>query len=264
MTGGATRYWREALLLLVLLAPLALLLAGDPIHQDARLHDYADRRMFLGVPNFFDVVSNLAFLLVGLVGLFTGAAGSGASRSWLAAFLGTALVCFGSGYYHWAPDNERLVWDRLPMTLAFMGLFVALLSEHLGERFERVLLAPALLAGIASVAWWHYTDDLRPYIWVQLAPFLAVLVVLFAFAGRYTRRAYLLYGLVLYALAKISETYDGEIYSLTARSLSGHTLKHLLAACAVLMVYLMLVRRAPLPGSPLRGESGLTPDALRR
>jgi hypothetical protein len=259
MTGGATRYWREALLSLVLVAPLALLLAGNPIPQDARLTHYADDRAFLGVPNFFDVVSNLAFLLVGLAGAFTGAARNGASRSWLATFLGTALVCFGSGYYHWAPDSERLVWDRLPMTLAFMGLFVALLSEHLGGRLEPVLLAPALIAGIASVLWWHYTNDLRFYIWVQLAPFLAILVVVFAFHGRYTHRAYLLHGLALYALAKISESYDAEIYSLTARALSGHTLKHLLAAGAVLMVYLMLLRRAPLLAHPLQGPAANSP-----
>ena len=255
MSTSPTRYWREAVLLLVLVAPLLLLLAGNPIPQDARFTHYADNRAFLGVPNFFDVVSNLAFLLVGLAGVFTGAARNGTSRSWLATFLGTALVCFGSGYYHWAPDSERLVWDRLPMTLAFMGLFVALLSEHMGERLERVLLAPALVAGIASVLWWHCTNDLRFYIWVQLAPFLAILVVLFAFPGRYTHRAYLLHGLALYALAKISEAYDGEIYSLTGGSLSGHTLKHLLAAGAVLMVYLMLLRRAPLPGHPLAANS---------
>ena len=262
-----TRYWREAVLLLVLVAPLLLLLAGNPIPQDAGLIHYADNRAFLGVPNFFDVASNLVFLLVGLVGLSTGATRNGAARSWLVAFLGTALVCFGSGYYHWAPDSERLVWDRLPMTLAFMGLFVALLSEHMGERLERVLLAPALIAGIASVLWWHYTNDLRFYIWVQLAPFLAIVVVLFAFPGRYTHRAYLLLGLALYALAKISEAYDGEIYSLTARSLSGHTLKHLLAAGAVLVVYLMLLRRAPIAAHPPQGPGGefaLKPGALRR
>jgi len=266
-SAGPTRYWREAVLLLVLVAPLALLLAGNPIPQDARLNNYADNRTFLGVPNFFDVASNLAFLLVGLAGLFTGAARNGAARSWFVAFLGTALVCFGSGYYHWAPDSERLVWDRLPMTLAFMGLFVALVSEHIEERLERVLLAPALLAGIASVLWWHYTDDLRFYIWVQLAPFLAILVVLVAFPGRYTHRAYLLYVLVLYALAKISEVYDGEIYSVTAQALGGHALKHLLAACAVLVVYLMLLRRAPLPGRPAQtagSEVSPGPGALRR
>jgi hypothetical protein len=265
MSTGHTRYWREAVLLLVLLAPLVLLLAGNPIAQDVRLHTYADQRAFLGVPNFWDVASNLAFLAVGFAGLCTRAARNGASRSWLVAFLGTALLCFGSAYYHWAPDSERLVWDRLPMTLAFMGVFVALLSEHLGERLERVLLAPALIAGVASVLWWHYTDDLRFYIWVQLSPFLAVLVALFAFPARYTHRAYLLHGLALYSLAKISEGYDGEIYSLTAHALSGHTLKHLLAAGAVLFVYLMLLRRAPLP--PVRAsenEWALERDALRR
>ncbi len=261
------RYWRETVSLLVLIVPLVLLSAGGPIAQDTRLHMYADGRTFFGVPNFFDVVSNAAFLLVGLAGLFTGAARNGAARSWFVAFLGTALVCFGSSYYHWAPDSERLVWDRLPMTLAFMGLFVALVSEHIEERLERVLLAPALLAGIASVLWWHYTDDLRFYIWVQLAPFLAILVVLVAFPGRYTHRAYLLYALALYALAKISEVYDGEIYSVTAQALGGHALKHLLAACAVLVVYLMLLRRAPLPGRPAQSagsEVSPGPGALRR
>ncbi|HEX9571077.1 MAG TPA: hypothetical protein VF969_02355, partial [Burkholderiales bacterium] len=99
MSAGPTRYWREAVLLLVLVAPLLALLAGNPIAQDARLSNYADKRMLLGVPNFFDVASNLAFFLVGLAGLFTGAARNGAARSWLVAFLGTALVCFGSGYY---------------------------------------------------------------------------------------------------------------------------------------------------------------------
>ena len=252
------RYWREGVLLLVLLTALALILAAGPIAQDLRLHAYADNRAALGVPNFFNVVSNVAFLLVGLAGLFARHDGmtSGASRSWFVVFLGIALVCFGSAYYHWNPNNATLVWDRLPMTLAFMGLFVALVSEHIGEHLERVLLAPALIVGVASVLWWNYTDDLRFYIWVQLSPFLAIIVLLLAYPGRYTHRAYLWCGLGLYALAKISEGYDRELYSFTAQALSGHVLKHLLAACAVFVIYLMLLRRSRsgLPGFPLARE----------
>jgi len=243
------RTWREGVLLLVLLAALVLILAAGPISQDLRLHAYADDRAALGVPYFFNVASNVAFLLVGLVGLFARRGGSisGASRSWFVLFLGIALVCFGSAYYHWAPNNATLVWDRLPMTLAFMGLFVALVSEHLGEHLERVLLTPALIVGIASVLWWNHTGDLRFYIWVQLSPFLAIVVLLLAYPGRYTHRAYLWYGLALYALAKLCEGYDREIYSFTAQALSGHVLKHLLAACAVFVIYLMLLRRSVIP-----------------
>jgi len=250
------RTWREGVLLLVLLAALGLILAAGPIPQDVRLHAYVDGRTALGVRNFFNVVSNVAFLLVGLAGIFAGRGGriSGASRSWLVLFLGIALVCFGSAYYHWTPNNDTLAWDRLPMTFAFMGFLVAVVSEHLGERLERLLLAPALIVGIASVLWWDHSGDLRFYIWVQLSPFLATVVLLLAYPGRYTHRAYLWYGLGLYALAKIAEGYDREIYAITAQLLSGHVLKHLLAACAVFVIYLMLARRSPLPdlrGSPL-------------
>jgi hypothetical protein len=246
---GALRHWREGVLVLVLLGALGLILAAGSIPQDPRLLVYADDRPALGVPNFFNVVSNVVFLLVGVAGLLAGLSGriSGAKRSWFVLFLGIALVCFGSAYYHWRPANDTLVWDRLPMTLAFMGLFAAVASEHLGERLERWLLAPALVVGIASVLWWDRSGDLRFYIWVQLSPFLALVVLLLSYPGRYSHRAYLWYGLALYALAKIAEAFDPEIYAVTGRALSGHVLKHLLAAVSAFVIYLMLLRRSALP-----------------
>ena len=252
MTGTANarglRFWREGVLLLVLLATLGLILAAGPIPQDPRLLVYADDRAALGVPNFFNVVSNVVFLLVGIAGLISGLGGriSGAERSWFVLFLGVALVCFGSAYYHWRPANDTLVWDRLPMTLAFMALFAAVVSEHIGERWEPWLLAPALIVGIASVLWWDRSGDLRFYIWVQLSPFLALVVLLLSYPGRYSHRGYLWYGLGLYALAKLAEGLDPEIYSITAQALSGHVLKHLLAAASVFVIYLMLLRRSAL------------------
>lgn len=243
------RFWREGVLLLVMVATLGLILAAGPIPQDPRLLVYADDRGALGVPNFFNVVSNVVFLLVGIAGLSAARGGriSGAVRSWFVLFLGVALVCFGSAYFHWRPTNDTLVWDRLPMTVAFMGLFAAVVSEHVGEHLESWLLAPALIVGIASVLWWDRSGDLRLYIWVQLAPFLALVVLLLLCPARYSHRAHLWHGLGLYALAKLAEGLDAEIYSITAKALSGHVLKHLLAAASVFVIYLMLLRRSALP-----------------
>lgn len=235
-----------AVLTAVMVLPLlCLLLLQAPIPQDKGYHIFADIRTCLGIRNFGNVASNLAFLLVGVIGAWWCARNlkSGARLSWIIFFSGVALVFAGSGFYHDTPNDDTLVWDRLPMTLAFMALFAALVGEHLGEQFERPVLIPALLIGIASVFWWRYTDDLRVYIWVQLAPLLAIPFILGMFPGRYTHRSYLLYGLLFYALAKVAEYYDNETYALTSLFVSGHSVKHLLAAMAPLFLLLMLRRR---------------------
>jgi hypothetical protein len=241
---------RELALVFLMLAPLAILFtAVAPIPQDPAFHALADRRALLNVPNFLNVASNVAFLIVGLIGLrlCLGRGADGASRSWAVFFFGTLAVAFGSSWYHWAPDNATLVWDRLPMTIAFMALFAALIAEHVRPAIERTLLRVALVVGIVSVGWWHYTDDLRLYIWVQSAPFIAIVYVLIAFPARYSHRGYLAWGLAFYALAKVAEFADEEIYSATAHVISGHTLKHLIAAVAPYCVYLMLRKRRALP-----------------
>jgi hypothetical protein len=243
--------WREVGLVLLIVAPLLylLLLHGGPIPQDRGYHGFADGRICLGVENFGNVASNLLFLIVGAAGMLWcyRNAGMGARRSWMVFFLGVALVFFGSGYYHRTPDDSSLVWDRLPMTVAFMGLFAALLSEHISEKLESVLLISAVAVGIASVILWKRTDDLRVYIWVQLAPLLVIPYIVAVFHGRYTHRHYLLYGIGFYALAKVAEYYDHGIYALTSANLSGHSLKHLLAAAAGFCVYLMLRKRSQSP-----------------
>ena len=251
-SGGDTSgsRWREWGLAAVAVVPLALLYSRPPIAQDPAYHALADTRAFLGVPNFCDVVSNVAFLLVGAAGLRLCLAGAatGAVRSWFVFFLGVALVFLGSGWYHWSPDDASLVWDRLPITIAFMGFLSAVISEHAGLHFERALLAPAVATGRASVAWWAWTDDLRAYRWVQAAPLTCVLYVLLAYRGRYTHRLCLAAAFVAYALAKAAEFRDQEIYALTSEVVSGHTLKHLLAALGIFFIYLMLQRRKPVPG----------------
>jgi hypothetical protein len=237
---------RELALVVVLLIPLvAVFVALPPIGQDLRYHGFADTRTAFGIPNFANVDSNLPFLMVGIAGLVlcSRRAVVGASRAWTIFFAAIALIAFGSAYYHASPSTDTLLWDRLPMTLAFMGLLTALIAEHMDARVEKTVLGPALLVGMASVAWWRYSGDLRFYAWVQVAPLLAVLFVLATFRGRYTHRDYLIYALGWYALAKIAELADPQIYRFTDGVVSGHTLKHLLAAGAPLSLYLMLRRR---------------------
>lgn len=237
-------------LIVIVLAPLAyLLLLHAPIPQDKGYHIFADLRTCLGIQNFGNVASNLAFLLVGVIGAWWCLRNlrTGARLSWTIFFVGVALVFVGSGYYHATPNDDTLVWDRLPMTIAFMGLFAALVSEHLGAQYERPVLIPALIIGVASVFWWRTTDDLRVYIWVQGAPLLAIPFILAMFKGRYSHRGYLLYGLAFYAAAKVAEYFDAGAYALTSQLVSGHSIKHLLAAMAPLFLLLMLRRRRDMP-----------------
>lgn len=248
--ANATVSPRDFALVLLMLAPLAaVFVAYPPMPQDPAYHNLADNRTFLHVPNFLNVATNLAFLLFGVLGLrmcFQRRVG-GAARSWTMFFFGTVLVAFGSAYYHWNPNNDTLVWDRLPMTIAFMALFAALIAEHVRPDIERTALRVALVVGIVSVGWWHYTDDLRLYGWVQFAPLVAIVYMLVAYRARYTHRVYLLAGLIFYALSKVFEFGDTAVYSATHHAVSGHSIKHLLAAIAPYCVYLMLRKRTAVP-----------------
>ena len=106
-------------------------------------------------------------------------------------FAGLLLTGFGSAYYHLEPNNERLVWDRLPLAGALMGLFAAVIAERIGVRAGLALLAPLVVVGLGSVLWWHGGEvrghgDLRPYALVQFYPLVAVPLMLYLFGPRYT------------------------------------------------------------------------------
>ncbi len=153
------------------------------------------------------------------------------------------MVSVGSAYYHWNPTNASLVWDRLPMTIGFMGLFVTLLGEYVGNRLATLLLVPAVVLGLATVLYWHWTDDLRPYYWVQLLPLLTIPAVMRLFRGGYSHQWLLLVALGWYVLAKVTEWYDLAIFRHTQELVSGHSIKHLLAAAGCYSILLMLQQR---------------------
>ena len=243
LVDARPRVWPIAAALIV---PLLLLSTLPPLTQPPDYHQFADVRPALGLPSFANVASNFAFLLVGLAGLRLCLRRSvaGARLSWLVFFAGVTLVAFGSTWYHLQPEDATLVWDRLPMTVAFMALFTGVICEHFNGERERLLLAATVAAGIAAVVWWRVTGDLKPYAWIQAAPFIAIAILLVVYRGRYAARYWLACGFGFYAFAKAAEFADAAIYTTTAHAISGHTLKHLLAAVAPFCVYMMLRRRA--------------------
>ena len=238
--------WRHVVLLATICGSLAaIMLFLEDVQEicNGDYHDFADQRTFFGIRNFFNVISNVPFAIVGLIGFSVANQFMVVGYAWLAFFTGVAFVSIGSIYYHLDPSNATLVWDRLPMTIGFMGLFVALLGEYVSPRLSRSLLVPALLTGVFSVFYWHCSGDLRLYAWIQLLPLLAIPTVMVLYKPRYSHQSLLLVALGWYATAKSLECYDKEVFAFTQDNVSGHTLKHLFAAVACLSVLRMLRKR---------------------
>jgi len=251
-------------LLIVLTAGIVLVCCLLPrIPQPQSYHQFADRRSFLGIPNFGDVASNLPFAMIGIWGLaFVLRSTSGEKAGqfldrreqwpYLFVFAGLLLTAFGSSYYHLAPDNARLVWDRLPMTITFMAMVAAVIVERISLRLGLWLLPILMFIGMESVLQWYFSEvrgagDLRFYAAVQAYSALVILVSLL-FPRRYTRSSD--FGLVIgfYALAKALELLDKQIFA-ALHVVSGHTLKHLAAAAAGYCILRMLQKREPVPAS---------------
>jgi hypothetical protein len=248
-----SRPWRHGLALLAVFAPLAFLLSMSPIVDSPAYHDFADRRTFFLIPNFLDVVSSFPYLLVGIAGLNAcrGMRPSCAGPAWIVFFAGIVLVGAGSAWYHSNPNSGTLVWDRLPMTLGFTGLFVAIVTDYISPRLGAALLVPTVLVGLASVIFGHGYDDLRLYAWVQSLPLLVIPAAVLLYRPTYTRRCHLLLALVLYGLAKFAELYDPQVFVFTAEIVSGHTLKHILGALAIWVILRMLRKRILIAGKAI-------------
>jgi len=219
---------RPLLVILGLMAgSLAVLLLLPPILQNQSYHNFADTRTILGVPNFWNVVSNVPFVIVGAVGL----ARCRHDATNTIIFGGIFLTGFGSAYYHWNPNDGTLFWDRLPLIVAFAAILSSIITERVDGKAGALLLWPLLAFAVFSLLWWQWYDDLRLYAWMQFFPMLALVVLFLLFPARYTNASYWIIAAVLYALAKVFEYADAPIYS-AGEILSGHTLKHLAAAAA--------------------------------
>jgi hypothetical protein len=258
---------RQRLWILGVLSLGMVLIAAivPPISQPAGYHEFADTRNYFGIPSFFNVVSNLAFLFVGIAGLIfllSSRVSSGYNvftephERWpyLILFLSVAVTGIGSAYYHLAPDNGRLMWDRLPIAIAIMALLSAALAERVGPRVGLRLLPILVAMGASSVMYWYWSEqwgagNLNFYIVVQFYSILLIVLLATFFPSRYTRGADIYIVFAWYGTAKLAEIADREIYDL-GQLMSGHTAKHVLAAGGVYWILRMLKKRRP-----TRGES---------
>jgi hypothetical protein len=205
------------------------------IHQPQEYHDFADARTWLGIPRAADVLSNLAFVAVGWLGLWRLLRNTrplaplvrGSLALFFAAFF---LTGFGSSYYHWAPNDARLVWDRLPMTIAFAGLLGAVFAERISHRSGVVVLILMLIVGPASVFYWKVTGDLSLYGAAQFGTAAVLLLLLLIFTKNASDPFPWWALLVCYVVAKVFEDADAVLWRASGGVVAGHALKHLAAA----------------------------------
>ena len=265
MTAAAGRLaaWRGWLLLASALAGMVAAVLVPAMPQPLSYHAFADCRALWSIPNSLNVLSNLPFLAGGAAGLLLIWKGRGEfvdqreQLPYLVFFLGAALTSFGSAWYHLAPDNTRLVWDRLPMTLGFAGLVSASLAERFDLRVGLRALWPLLALGAGTVVLWYASERLGhgniiPYAAYQGWSILVIVLLIALFpAQRYSQGHLLIWAAVWYGLAKVFEGTDLAVYRASGGLISGHTIKHLLASGAVFAIVRMLRLRTALPHSKL-------------
>jgi Ceramidase len=241
MPGNPNNNRRVLVFLISMAVSIIGLLLLPPITQNQNYHDFADQRTILGIPYFWNVVSNLPFIAVGATGLWQ----FRRNPTIAMLFLGFLMTGFGSAYYHLDPNDRTLFWDRLPMTIGFMAILAIAIEDRLDAKAGAILLWPLIGVGVFSVLLWRWTGDLRLYGWVQFFPCVAVPVLFLLFPPRYSGTSYWLVAAVLYALAKLFEFYDRAIYSFGS-ILSGHTLKHIAAAAACFAILRYFQKRQPI------------------
>jgi hypothetical protein len=222
-----------ALALFVLVTAIWLA-TGHPIHQDLNYHHFANQQTMFGIPNAANVLSNLPFILVGCLGLFTARP---QNALWTTLWIGLILTGFGSGFYHVNPNNVTLIWDRLPMSITFAAVICIFLQDGLGQRSPQLLLW--LIYSVATVVFWAEVGDLRPYIVLQFGG-----MIFLAGVWLFRRMSLAGWGWVLlgYGLAKLLEAGDHEIWNFTRGAVGGHAWKHVFAALG--FVPLLIQRRS--------------------
>lgn len=228
--------------------PIIVTAVIAPIPQDLNYHIFSDSQEHFGIPNFWNVLSNLPYIAFGVFGLTqTLISKQNIAFGYLplssAFFIGLTLSGLGSAYYHYAPSNESLVWDRLPMTVAFMAFFTTVLSLHFSLENKRYPILIALITfGATSVYYWAYTEnigkgDLRPYAVIQFLPIILIPAIMLMFKSARYDTKYIGWIIGVYVLAKATEHFDSEIDAMLG--FSGHSTKHIVSAFAGLF-YLKL------------------------
>ena len=214
----------------------------QPVSQNLAYHEFVDANTFANIPNFLNVISNIPFFIVGGLGLYKLNTITQNKIQYSIFFLGIICVSIGSGYYHLNPNNNTLVWDRLPMTIVFMSLVSIIISEFISVRKGVLLLFPMLVIGLLSNLYWMIFDDLKFYALVQFYPMLLIPVILVLYKSKYTQIFGYWLLLLAYVIAKIFEYFDNQIFSIL-KIISGHSLKHIVSAIGLFILVRTYIKR---------------------
>lgn len=229
---------------------IILLLFYGPIPQDQEYHDFADKREIFGIPHFLDVITNLLFLAPGIWGLYLS---SKYEKRWpkiifKTIFTGFILLTFGSGYYHWQPNNFGLMLDRIPIGIIILAFFTLILYDCIGKQIAKQLFVPLQMFGVISVIYWYITEvyhsgDLRPYILVQFFPVIAIPLIIILYNRKVIYLKELIIIFTFFFLARFTEAMDEEIYD-GLKLISGHNLKHIFMSVSGIFIAVLAKKRA--------------------
>ena len=228
----------ETAMLAVCTLLLLIALLGPSVGQPANYHQFADQHTWFGIPFAMDVLTNLPFAVWGIIGLLRlrelprhrlDASQRGTAKLF---FAGLVLTAICSGWYHWEPRDAGLAVDRLGMVVAFAGLLGLAAASRISARCGTALALVVVVLGPMSVATWALTANVLPWAVLQFGGMAVVLCL-----ARLPRLAGALpvqWGsvILIYAAAKLLEQGDHHVYQLLGYTLSGHSLKHLVASMA--------------------------------
>jgi hypothetical protein len=200
--------------------------------QDPVYHLFADTRTCLGIPRAGDVLTNLSILAAGVAGVALRRRANvlpEERRAYAVLVFAMIATAIGSAYYHWAPSDARLIWDRLPMALMLGSLASLVMSDRVDASFARASLVPFCALAAGSILLWWASGDLWLYLIVRDGTGAMMLITIILRKGRYTAAWWLLGALALDIAMTAAERFDYEIFAATGMLLSGHNVKHILA-----------------------------------
>ncbi|KAJ1442806.1 hypothetical protein SESBI_00686 [Sesbania bispinosa] len=191
------RWKRTRVLGAAFLCCISFFLFTPKIPRSPNHHRFADLRNLLGVPNTLNVITNFPFLVAGVLGLVLALEGGVFNISsqaevwtWVLFYAGIAGVAFGSTYYHLKPDNNRVLWDTLPMMVAYSSLFSGLVVERISRWIGLCCMFALLLAAFTCVVYERIYDDIRFCLMFQWILPLSIAAVAFVYRSNYTHSRY--------------------------------------------------------------------------
>ena len=260
----------ETLLLLACLGLVVPALFAPPVPQPWNYDQFADQRTLWGLPFAMDVLSNVAFALAGVAGgvalaMLPARSLSNVQRAMAVLFFtGLVLTAAASSWYHGYPDGAGLAIDRCGMAIAFAGLLGLAAAGRVSERGGAVLGLAVLAIGPVCAHVALAAGNVLPWALLQFGG-MALIVWLATLRQRHGA-LHIRWSMVIlaYAVAKLLELNDHAVYQWTGQLVSGHTLKHVVAALAawpVIAAVRALGRsQRPMPGKIRIGRATVCRD----